>query len=177
MSQPLMPRRAGWFGPIMSGIVCVLLATAAPGFVGSAQAECMVQPNQQAPQGAYWSLHFDRDKNRRCWILVDAAGRDLSPPQPAPPATLSPFQSFLNNLAGVPPALPPASVPAVAPRKPHLVQPHAANANRAERAVRTEQKADAQTAKHEMTPGERDALFEEFLRWHESQKITGAAPQ
>jgi len=28
-----------------------------------------------------------------------------------------------------------------------------------------------------MKPGDRDALFEEFLRWHESQKITGAGPR
>jgi hypothetical protein len=161
----------------MPGIVCVLLAAAAPGFVSSAQAECITQPNQQAPDGAHWSLHFDRAKNRRCWILVDSAGRDLSAPesQPAASTGLSSLQSFLGNLTGSPPAQPPetpATPAAAPPRKPQpqVAQPRSGNVNGADRRVRTEQKANADD---EMTRGERDALFEEFLRWRESQKNTG----
>jgi hypothetical protein len=181
-----MPRRASPFGPITSGAVCVLLAAAAPGYVSSAQAECIVQPNQQAPDGAHWSLHFDHAKNRRCWILVDASGHDLSTPQqPAASGGLSSFQSFLGNFTGATPAPQPqeapASTPAVAPppRKPpsHGVQPHVASANRMNHPARSEPKPDAHPAGHDMSPGERDALFEEFLRWHESQKITGAGPK
>jgi hypothetical protein len=173
MPETQMLSRASSFGPILAGVVCVLLAAVAPGLVSSAQAECILQPNQQAPDGAHWSLHFDRDKNRRCWILVDAAGHDLSTPQQQPTVSsgLSSLQSFFGNLTGSQPAASqeaPASSAAAAPtRKPQVV-----NVNRA---ARTEQKADAHPAKHDMTPGERDALFEEFLRWHESQKITGTA--
>jgi hypothetical protein len=159
-----MPRRASSFGPIMPGVVCVLLAAAMPGFVSSAQAECITQPKQQAPDGAHWSLHFDPVKNRRCWVLVDSAGRDLSAPEPQPAAsTLSSIQSFLGNLTGSPQETPagPAAAP---PRKPQppVARPRLGNLNRA---GGTEQKPDAK----------RDALFEEFLRWHESQKITGPA--
>jgi hypothetical protein len=184
MPETPMLRRASSSGPVMSGVVCVLIAAAAPGFVSSAQAECIVQPNQQAPEGAHWSLHTDRATNRRCWILMDSAGRDLSTaqPQPAPSSGLSSLQSFLGNFTGGPPAPPPqeqapASPAATPPRKPqpHAVQPRVANAGKADHRARTEQKADARPARQEMTPGARDALFEEFLRWHENQKITGSA--
>jgi hypothetical protein len=164
-----MPRRASSFGPIMPGVVCVLLAAAAPGFVSSAQAECITQLNQQAPDGAHWSLHFDRLKNRRCWVLVDSAGRDLSAPEPQPAAStgLSSIQSFLGNLAGGSPGTP--SPGAALPRKPQplVARPRVGNVNGA---AGTEQKAGSK-----MTRGERDALFEEFLRWRESEKITGPA--
>ncbi len=175
-----MPRRARSFGPIMPGVVCVLLAAAAPGFVGSAQAECITQPNRQAPDGAHWSLHSDPVKNRRCWILVDSAGRDLSAsePQSATSTALSSFQSFIGNLTGGPSAQPPET-PArpEAPRKPQaqVARPRSGNVNGADHRTRTEQKADTQPAEDEMTQGERDALFQEFLRWRESQKIIGPA--
>jgi hypothetical protein len=167
--EALMPRRVSSFSPITPGIVCVLLA-AAPGFVSSVQAECITQPNQQAPDGAHWSLHFDSVKNRRCWVLVDSAGRNLSAPEPPPAGSngLSSFQSFLSNLTGRPSSQAPETA-AVPPRKP---QPHVARARVVNGAAGTEQKADA---KRDMTRGERDELFEEFLRWRESQKITGPA--
>jgi hypothetical protein len=164
----------------MPGVVCVLLAAAAPGFVSSAEAECIVQPNQQAPDGAHWSLHFDHVKNRRCWILVDASGQDLSAPeqQPAASSGLSSIKSFLG-INGSPPAQPPGTPSSAAvapPRKPQppVARPSVANVNGAAHPVRTEQKADAQSARPGMTPGEHDALFEEFLRWHDTQKSTGA---
>jgi hypothetical protein len=167
-----MRRRASSFGPITPGVVCVLLAAAAPGFVNSAQAECIAQPNQQAPDGAHWSLHFDRIKNRRCWVLVDSSGQEISAPEPQPAASaaLSSIKSFLG-ITGGPPAQPPAGPGAAPPRKPqpHVVRARAGNVNGA---AATEQKADPG---HEMKQGDRDALFEEFLRWRESQKITGPA--
>jgi hypothetical protein len=177
-----MPRRASSFSPILPGVVCVLLAAAAPGLVSSAQAECITQPNQQAPDGAHWSLHFDPVKNRRCWVLVDSASGDppAPEPQPAAPSGLSSLQSFLSNITGSPSAQPPeapASPTAAPPRKlqPRVARPSVANVNGTDHPVRTEQKADAQPARHEMTRGERDALFEEFLRWRESKKVTGPA--
>jgi hypothetical protein len=159
---------------MMSGVVCVLLAIVATGFDSSAYAACILQPNQQAPEGAHWSLHTDSVTNRRCWILVDSSGRDISTPQEQ--SAVSSLQSFLSKLTGSPPAPTsqeaPASPAANPPRKP---QPHVATVNRAaDQPVRTEQKSETHPARHEMTPGERDALFEEFLRWHESQQITGA---
>jgi hypothetical protein len=185
-TETVMPRRASSSGPVMLGVVCALLAAAAPGFVRSAQAECVLQPSQQAPEGAHWSLHFDSGKNRTCWILVDAAGHDLPTPEPQPAIStgLASIQSFLGNFTGGP--LPPApqEAPAVsAPTskpQPHVVQRHGVRShivivvNRPAQPVRIEQKADAQPAKHrlmqDMTQEEREAMFEKYLRWRESQK-------
>lgn len=165
-----MSRRARLSGPMKSGVVCVLLAAAAGGLVSPARAECILQPNQQAPEGAHWSLHYDHDKNRRCWILVDGAGHDLSAPQQEPAASsgLSSLQSFFGNLTGGGSSPQQEATPATPPRKPQPVA-------RVDRPVRTEPKSEAHPAGLDMTSGQRDALFEEFLRWRESQQITGAA--
>ena len=180
-----MPRRARSFGPMMSGVVCAVLAVVAVSIDSPAQAECITQPNQQAPEGAHWSLHTDPVKNRRCWVLVDAAGHDLStPPQeeqsPASSA-LSTIQTFIGNITGGGPSSPPAQeAPAALPQAPagpplHRIPPRTANASRPDHAVRTEQKdkGDPNAGKHGLSDPEREALFEEFLRWHENQQILG----
>ncbi len=170
-----MQRRANWYGLMKSGTFCILLATVVAGFDSPAQAECITQLTQQAPEGTHWSLHYDRVKNRRCWILVDATGQELStePAQSDSSSTLSSLQTFFSNITtGIQSTGQPQEAPANAPpRKP---QANLANANKP---VRPEQKGDAHAGKHELTQPERDALFEEFLRWHESQQITGSAKQ
>jgi hypothetical protein len=44
--------------------------------------------------------------------------------------------------------------------------------------VRTEQrdKGDSHAGKRELSDPEREALFEEFLRWRESHQILGTSP-
>jgi hypothetical protein len=169
-----MPRRAKRFGLTKYGVVCGLLATIAVCFDTPVRAECIAQLNQQAPEGTHWSLHYDRVKNRRCWILVDATGQEVSTLQEQADGspTLSSLQTFFTNITGIQRA---PQAQEAAPSPPRKPQAHLTNANRADHPVRTEQKNDAQAAKHELTPPERDALFEEFLRWHESQQITGTA--
>jgi hypothetical protein len=174
--------RAPSFGPAMSGVVCALLATVAVGIDSPAQADCVVQPNQQAREGAHWSLHTDRAKNRRCWVLVDATGHDISTEQAQSVAAPSPsvLQTILGNFTGAGSSSPPAQeapAAAVAPASPPLrrLPAHVVNANRPER-IRTEQRAEPRDkGGHELTEPEREALFEEFLRWHESQQMMGTA--
>jgi hypothetical protein len=174
-----MPRCAHSSRPITSGVVCALLAIVAVGMDSPAQAECIAQPNQQAPEGAHWSLHSDRAKNHRCWILVDAAGHDLSTPQAQPTTSpaLSTFQTFIGNFTGGgPPSAAAQEAPAASPASappPRRSPARVASPNRAERPVRTEQREKGDPAGHELTEPEREALFEEFLRWHESQQIIG----
>jgi hypothetical protein len=184
-----MQRRALSFGPMMSGVVCALLAAVAASVDSPAQADCIVQPTQQAPEGAHWSLHHDRAKNRRCWILVDAAGHDFSTAQPQPVAAPAPsvFQTILGNFTGAGSSGPPAQeAPAAvspAPASPQSRRPpaHIVSTNRPERVrverVRVEQRTEPRekgdAATRELTEPEREALFEEFLRWHESQQMIG----
>jgi hypothetical protein len=170
-----MRRRASSFGP-WCGLACLLMAMIACGLDNSpAQAECILQPNQQAPEGAHWSLHLDRATNRRCWVLMDSAGSEIAAaPEQAAPAAVSPFQSFLNTfIPGPPAAAPPAQEPPAAPAVAPPRRPAPRVATVAKPAVHTEH--DTHPAGHEMTPEERDALFDEFLRWHQSQQMTGAA--
>jgi hypothetical protein len=175
----------------MSGAVCVLLATVAAGLDRPAQAECITQLIQQVPEGAHWRLYLDRTANRWCWILVDARGRELSTTVQAQTAATpeqSAFQPFLGNITigGPPPplwrqqqatAVPPAPLPPRRTRVVNVHRPVRAAAPRTE-AHPTRQEINRQEIKeetrHEMSQPDRDALFEEFLRWHESRKITGA---
>jgi len=158
-----------------SGAVCVLLVTVAASFDSPAQAECITQLNQQAPEGTHWSLHYDRDKNRRCWILVDTNGQEVSTIQVEPESTpaLSSLQTFFTNITGIQSGAQSQDA-SPAPSPPRKPQANLANANRPDRPVRSEQKSDARAARHELTQPERDELFEEFLRWRESQQMTGA---
>jgi hypothetical protein len=113
-------------------------------------------------------------------MLVDATGRDISTSQAQQAASpaLSPLQTFFVNITGIqppPPPQPQEAAPSVSPNPPRRPQAHLANANRPDHHARTEQKSDGHATKRELTKPERDALFQDFLRWHESQQITGAA--
>jgi hypothetical protein len=178
-----MPQSACSSG-ILSGAICVMLAAAAAGLGSPAHAECVTQLTQQAPEGAHWGLYRDRVTNQRCWILVDASGRELSPPAPQaqqPPTTAKPaeFQSFLGSFTGGGPPPPPpqpqvTAAPAAAPppRRPRHVNVHHRPAG-PHPAGQEAGRETRQETRREMSQTDRDALFEEFLRWHESQKITG----
>jgi hypothetical protein len=166
----------------------MLLATAAAGLDSPANADCVAELNQQVPEGTRWHLHFDRVTNQRCWTLVDAKGREihLTPPQPATTRPSS-FPSFLGGFTGSgppPPQQPPQQQVTTTPAPPlprrlrvmtvnhqpvrPVEQKTASHPARPE----TRQETKPET-RHEMSQPDRDALFEEFLRWHESRKITG----
>jgi hypothetical protein len=195
-----MPQRPGLTSPPF-GVGCILLAVVAISFDNTAQAECITQLKQEVPEGSHWSLHTDPVTNRRCWTLVESSHRDVAQPPP-PPAQVSTFSSQLTSFFGSftggafsaspqeTPAVPPPPVSA-APRKPpvparaantNVASTGAISTNKPERPIRTEQKAeqkekaDGHASKLELAdPAEREALFEEFLRWHESQQLTGGA--
>jgi hypothetical protein len=203
-----MPQRPSLTSPLF-GVGCILLAVVAISVDTTAQAECITQLKQEAPEGTHWSLHTDPVTNRRCWTLVESSHHEVVPPSP-PPAQESTFSSqltsFFGSFTGGAVSASPQEAPAVAPppvsaapRKPpaHIANTNAANtngastgaagtgaisANKPERPIRPEQKgeqkekADGHASKLEPAdPAGREALFEEFLRWHESQQITGGA--
>jgi hypothetical protein len=182
-----MPERANSFAPTIPGVFAVLVATVTFHFCGPVRADsaCLEQPTQPAAEGTRWSAHYDRAKGRKCWILVDAStnGHDSSQVQPnaastsaAVEALSSQIASLLGTLTGASANVTPQAGAAGVPRKP---QGNAANASKADSSIRAEQKSvgDGHAAKRVslgLTQPEREALFEEFLRWQESQDITGA---
>jgi hypothetical protein len=194
-----MPERVNSFAPILSCVIFVVVATVAVDFMSPARAEsaCLEQPSQTAAQGTHWSARYDRAKGRKCWFLVDANGRDIAPSQAQPSSAPTPaavdvlssqFAALLGSLTAAaenaapqvsaPPGDAPQTGPVRAPHKPHG---NSANASRADNAVRAEQKGAGEArgaVKHvspSLTETEREALFEEFLRWQEIQQTIGAS--
>jgi len=184
-----MPERASSFAPTIPGVFAVLVATIAVHFCGPVRADsaCLEQPNQPAAEGTRWSAHYDRAKGRKCWILVDAStsGHDAQQAQPnavsasAAVETLSSqIASLLGNLTGAsanvtPQSTAPQAGSASVPRKP---QGNAANPSKAENGVRTDQRGEGHAVKRvnpALTQPEREALFEEFLRWQQNEATLG----
>ena len=185
-----MPERANSFGPTIPGVFSILVATIAVHFCSPVRAgsTCLEQPSQPAAEGTRWSLHYDRAKGRKCWILVDAStnGHDAAAAQAQPNAAPTPgpveslssqIASLLGNLTGAsanvtPQVNGPQTTPASVPRKP---QGNAANAGKADNGVRADQRSigDGNATKRvspALTQLEREALFEEFLRWQQDQQ-------
>jgi hypothetical protein len=155
--------------------------------------DCLAGPDRPPAPGGHWYYHLDHASDRKCWYLVEPGARaptaEAVQPQPAPepppqpgfgalfstlsagfsgPTTAQPATpdarspqpapaDDLKNTEAAPardlhPAHRPAAVAALAP-KPHQSRPPLAHPD--ERAPASSDQA------------ERDALFQEFLRWRE----------
>ena len=179
-----MPERINSFAPMILGVLSVLVAMIAVQSHAPVRADsaCIEKPNQPAAEGTRWSARFDRAKGRKCWFLVDVTTNEAAPPQ-AQESTVSSLASqitsWLGSLTGASAAQVDAAQgnPASGPRKP---QANVANAGRTDVADRTDQKGvgDGRAVKRVssgLTQPQREALFEEFLRWHQSQENVSEA--
>jgi len=179
---------------MIPGVFSVLVATVAVHFSSAVLADspCLEQPGQPAAEGTRWSAHYDRAKGKKCWFLVDANGYDVTPLQAQLSGALAPeavrtlssqIASLLGNLTGASAnvttqAPAPQVSPASAPRKP---QGNTANAGRTDGSVRADQRStgDGHAVKRvspALTQVEREALFEEFLRWQNQESISSLIP-
>ena len=147
-----MRERINSFAPILPCVFLVFASTVAVDFMNPVRAEsaCIEQPGQSAAQGTHWSARYDRAKGRKCWFLVDANGRDITPSQAQPSSAPTPaavdvlssqFAALLGSLTAAaenaapqvsaPPGDAPQTGPVRAPHKPHG---NSANASRADNA-------------------------------------------
>jgi hypothetical protein len=182
LSVPLIP--ALFFVVVVLTFVATIVAFT----YGSARADsaCIEQPTQPAAQGARWYLRYDRTKGRKCWFLgiATASVRDATTPQGQTSAATAPTLSsrlaeLFSGLAGSSANVAPQgnaaqSIPPSAPRK---TQGNSRNAAKPDGSVRVDQRDIVEGRAGKRTPPaltqpERNALFEEFLRWHESQQNT-----
>jgi hypothetical protein len=194
-----MRERINSFAAILPCVFFVFVATVAVDFINPVRAEstCIEQPGPNAAQGTHWSARYDRAKGRKCWFLVDANGHDVtasqaqpgSVPTPAPMDALSSqIGSFFGNLtAAAANAIPQVSAPQgdASPtgpvRGPLKPRGNGENASKPDNRARAEQKGagEARGAAKRVSPSltepEREALFEEFLRWQEIQHTIGAS--
>jgi len=179
-----MPERANSFAPTVHGVFAVLVVTIAVHCCGPVRADnaCTEQPSPPAAEGMRWSLHYDRAKARKCWVLVDASTSGHDAPQAQPNAvsasaaveTLSSqIASLLGSLTGASANVTPPAGAASVPRK---LQSNGANASKAENVVRADQRGEGHAVKRvnpALTQPEREALFEEFLRWQQNEDALG----
>jgi hypothetical protein len=158
--------------------------------------DCLTAPNRAPAPGGHWYFHGDRATNRKCWYLVEPDARsptaDASQLQPSTEAPPQPgFGSFfsLMGLPGTPVgpqpdtassagragdvARPddPRSAAAPSPRPASARHPDAQAAltpkpRRPSPARPPTEHADDQAASPP-DQAERDALFQEFLRWRD----------
>ena len=192
-----MPKRVNSFVPMILAVpliptlffIVVVLAFVATTVVftyGSARADsaCIEQPSQPAAEGARWYLRYDRAKGRKCWFLQDATTnvRDVATPQGQTSAAAAPtlssrlaelFGGLTASSANVAPQGNAAQ--SILPSAPRNTQGNSPNAAKPNNSVRTDQRNIIEghaekRAPPVLTQPERNALFEEFLRWHESQQ-------
>jgi hypothetical protein len=164
---------------IMLGTNCATLAAD----------DCLAGPNRPPAPGGHWYYRLDRANDRKCWYVVEPAAQmpvaEAPQPQPPPGAPPQPtFGSFFSSLtAGLPgsatgaqgdPTTGDARIaqPARAddlkngeagPRR----QPRMALASKEHRPVHVRPPAEHtdEQPTASLNQAERDALFEEFLRW------------
>jgi hypothetical protein len=155
-----MPERVNSFVPMFPGAIFISLATVVINFNNPARADnaCIEQPSQ-AVEDLHWTVRYDRAKGRRCWFLLDAAGRDVTEAYVRPSAAPTPLADLPN------PPRPPGDIP---------------NANKKDNGVRISRRSngEGQAAKRasqvSIRPEDR-ALFQEFLQWRERQKTANTS--
>lgn len=187
-----MPERINLFASLRPAAISVFAFVATITFSSPARTDgvCIEQPGQQAPEGVHWSARYDRSTGRKCWFLFDAYGRDATALLTQPvPLLLEPVQALswqLTSLFGgstgaapnpAPQGSAPQITPPTAPRKP---PGNPANANRPDNRVRAGQRSVGEGAvkyaSPALTEAERNALFDDFLRWRDSQQSIALKP-
>ena len=177
-----MRKHSASFAPIAATVVFAAAIATTPHSRALAESECLETPSQQSINGAHWYYRSDRATGRKCWYLANSStsARDAATPQgqanAAATQTLSSrLATLFGGLTSSPAAVPPQNN---ATSEPRTLQSNATHAPKTERGVRADQPdappdtAEKRAGKSDLaslTQAKRNALFEEFLRWHESQ--------
>jgi hypothetical protein len=174
-------------------VTAVILGTSQ---VVRAAADCLTGPNRQPGLGGHWYFHSDLATDSKCWYLVEATARaptvepvqpQQAKPQPqSQPASVSFFSSlgFTGSTTPDPNTGDPRILLPTRPddgrsddgapgRQSRVVRRPVAEASLAPKPRRpaparpSAPHIDDQTAAPK--PDERDALFQEFLKWRQRQ--------
>jgi hypothetical protein len=161
--------------------------------------DCLAQPNRQMAPSGHWFYRVDHVNYRKCWYLAGAHAEASAEAQPAPDATLRPptLSSFFASLSAGTVSAKPAGTQQdvmkddarpikfrahdekkgdVSRLKPALVAKHRdANAAPSRELVQQSptgapvERAAPAERRDNVDATERDALFQEFLRWNARQ--------
>jgi hypothetical protein len=160
-----------------------LAAVIALGISCSARAGsgCIQQPNQQPAEGSHWYYHLDRANSRKCWYLGPEGSRlpGAEAPQGQSGAVPTPtFSSLFSSLFGGAAAATTTAPQDTSMREPRIIQANPSKILKVDDIVQKGQPSlPEERAEPRYTPplkrAQREALFQKFLQWHESQRITG----
>jgi len=171
-----------------------LLILGVAGLKGRALADgaCLERPTRDAPSGEHWYFHQDREKNRKCWHLGTSAApvvREAPPPVPRVERThtfLSSLNAAFASMAKKLRSLFRRPMPhETVAGEPRIIQNDATKPLTMEDIEQPQQ--DLPEERAETRPGspgsatvptaaQRKALYEEFLKWRELQRVGGASP-
>jgi hypothetical protein len=159
--------------------------------------DCLTGPNRQPGPGGHWYFHLDRATDRKCWYLVEATARApaAETTQPPEPQQQQPQQPTFGSLFSSLGFTGSGSQPEPNTGDPRILQPNRADDARSDDGAPGRQSriarrpiaeasltpkprrptparppalhADDQAAPSK--PDERDALFQEFLKWRQRQ--------
>jgi len=147
-----------------------------------AAGECIEQPDREPAQGAHWYYRYDREKNRKCWHLEDATpkAREAMLPQKdrsdavAPPPVTPAVPSLFGGWSTAPRTSMPQSA---TPGEPRIIQSDPTKPLKIEDIAQQRPDIPEERAEERyvtpLSPAQRRALFEEYLKWEELQRNLG----
>jgi hypothetical protein len=165
-------------------VLSILMALGARGRA-IADSVCIEQPDRDAPQGEHWYYHYDREKNRKCWHVGPNAAPVAHDGPPTPRtershtlastlnAMFAPVVRSVRNFFRQPM---PHEASAGEPR---IVQSDATKPltieDIAQQPEFPEERAETRQVVTSLTPAQRKALFDEYMKWETLQSDSGAA--
>jgi hypothetical protein len=187
-----MPRRVVSYAAAVAVGLCTAIALSTNWVLASGA--CVAQPNRQLAEGGHWYYRVDRINHRKCWYLAGPTTRmsqtEAPEARPSPEATT--FSSFFSSLsadfigakrAGTLQDATGSSARASQTHPDDLKNSEASrvkwsriarhsDSNKLSNAASNRQslaKPRVEEQQPSLGQAERDALFQEFLRWHAQQ--------
>ncbi len=141
---------------IAAGVIGVVLAV---GGSPVAAADCLTEPNRDAPPGQHWYYHLDRGVDRKCWYLhATATGAGDAPAM---------------ELQSVHAPRRPIAAPVAQPQRRQAAptpEPQRRQAAPAPAAEPQQRQVAAPQRPAQRSEADEAALYLEFLRWKEQQR-------
>jgi hypothetical protein len=170
-----MPHRSSAF---VLAVLATSLAVAAAGLGmqgrASAAGECLEKLDSQSDRAGHWYYYTDRVTNRKCWFfekaVTDPPPASAGPPPSGEESWFSQFAASVQQTLGL--QDPPVASTAAGATK--------LSANTPKQRTRPASPPETQRAPGsglQISPEDRDALFQEFLRRYELEKSIHADPR
>ena len=166
-----MPHRSSVFVlAVLATSFAVAVETGTQG-PASAAGECLEKLDLQSDRAGHWYYHTDRVTNRKCWFfekaVTDPPPASAGPPPSGEESWFSQFAAGVQQTLGI-------QDPPAASNSTKL------SANTPKQRPRPAPPPETQRAPGsglQMSPEDRDALFQEFLRRYELEKSIHADPR